>query len=246
MLYAAGCGRVDFDPVGDGPIADAGAYHAAVIASAPVGYWRLDDAVGSLVARDVIGGHDGTYMGGFEHVGGVLADDAAAAFDGASGAVQAPDVFAFTGSQPFSLEAWVNDTDPTQYAHFVTKEPRDTDNTPLDGYAMLTTGGGAFLERVVGAGTTMTSANAPMTAGAWMHLVGVYDGSLLSIYADGALVPGGMTDGRTMPTYATPLYFGRQSMGAFLGGGLDEIAIYDHALSPSEIANHHALGVAGQ
>ena len=44
--------------------ADAGAYDALVMAEPSlVGYWRLDDATGT-VAVDARGGHDGSYHGG--------------------------------------------------------------------------------------------------------------------------------------------------------------------------------------
>src|ERR1044071_4115224 len=60
-----GCGRIGFDEQTPAPVLLT--CRDAVLADAPVGYWRLGDPGGVGVARDETGRADGSYLGACEH-----------------------------------------------------------------------------------------------------------------------------------------------------------------------------------
>jgi hypothetical protein len=78
----------------------------------------------------------------------------------------------------------------------------------------------------------------------WQHLVAVKDGAAMKLYINGELVGEGR-DTNELPT-GLRLLIGRlypdssRSVRPFIGQ-LDELAIYDRALSPEEIAKHFQL-----
>jgi len=66
---------------------------AAVAADSPSAWWRLGEPVGSVVAQDQVGGHDGVFQAGVTlGVAGLIGGDpdTAASFDGSSGRVAGP------------------------------------------------------------------------------------------------------------------------------------------------------------
>ncbi len=89
-----------------------GSYAAALLADRPLGYWPLNETNGSI-ALDVVGGHNGTYVGGVSlgqpgvSLPGFGSPSYAARFDGTSGYVDIP-------GSPFNLTnavtalIWVN------------------------------------------------------------------------------------------------------------------------------------------
>jgi hypothetical protein len=46
-----------------------------------------------------------------------------------------------------------------------------------------------------------------------------------------------------MATYSANALIGADSAGDFFAGQLDEVAVYDHALSAERVAVHHNLGI---
>jgi hypothetical protein len=75
------------------------------------------------------------------------------------------------------------------------------------------------------------------TVGQWMHAVCTYDGTNIKIYVDGALIGSGTNT--LWNTTGTEFYFGaRPSQGnSFFPGQLDDIGIWNRALTPQEITD---------
>lgn len=75
--------------------------------------------------------------------------------------------------------------------------------------------------------------------GRWYHLVGTYDGTAIKLYVDGTLIGSRAASG-AVADYGSPLLIGgfanRNSPSIdFTPGMIDEVAIFDRALSASEI-----------
>ena len=69
----------------------------------------------------------------------------------------------------------------------------------------------------------------------WHQIVGVYDGSNLKSYLNGALKStSGDITGSTQ-SINKPLHIGKQYNGSYFAGKIDEVAIWDDALSAAEI-----------
>jgi len=233
-------------PVVDGPpAADAHAepgYSAAVLADAPSGYWPLDETSGNI-ARDASGhGVDGKLLGNVRF-GTPGAVGTGATFDDAD-AVEIGDHFDFASGAAFSIEMWMRPTKlDTIYRRVVSKET----NTPRNGWFLWvrqSTKGPAFGFEIFVDDTNkgFVGAERPLATASYAHVVVTYDGKDLAGYFNGELLGKG-PPGAAIPDTNAPLRWAALSYaGAGLIGDLDELAIYDHALSAERIGEHHRLG----
>jgi hypothetical protein len=90
-----------------------------------------------------------------------------------------------------------------------------------------------------------TTANGPVLAvGTWSHVVGTYDGSLLRLYVNGALVAS--VGAPTLASGSGPAFIGRlgaegANPGLFPFAGLiDEVAVYPSALPAARVLAHYS------
>ncbi|PYI87477.1 MAG: hypothetical protein DME26_06045 [Verrucomicrobia bacterium] len=138
-----------------------------------------------------------------------------------------------------TVQAWVKSVAPASYRYLVCKA-RGAGGVS---YALYTGGGSGlifFVNRAGGAGLVLSPAAAPdeIWDGAWHLATGAYDGNTSRLYIDGTEVGSG-TDGAGEIDYSSPkeLVFGdyQKPGGLPFIGEIDDIKIYDHALSSSEI-----------
>ncbi|UCD15472.1 MAG: DUF2341 domain-containing protein [Candidatus Omnitrophota bacterium] len=73
--------------------------------------------------------------------------------------------------------------------------------------------------------------------GNWHHVAGTYDGSNLKVYIDGKLLKTGAYS-QIPHTSSHPLTIGYATFHTYLNGLLDEVAVYNRALSASEILQY--------
>jgi hypothetical protein len=91
------------------PLTESYGYAGAVLAAAPVGYWRMDDAGGTVVSDWAASPHSGTTTGGISRTqAGALADGSVAMrFDGQIGTrVDIADASALELTTAVTVEAW--------------------------------------------------------------------------------------------------------------------------------------------
>ncbi|WP_053203293.1 LamG-like jellyroll fold domain-containing protein [Jiangella muralis] len=229
-------------PAGPAAQAAPGEYAAQVMADQPVGYWRLGESSGT-VAQDASGtSNNGTYTGAVMpgHPGGLAGDpDTAAQFMG--GYVSVPDSESLSPTGQFTLEAWVNLDDVCGQYGLVEKY----DAPAFNGYLLRVTPGGRLSAFTLGGDGQLASVTGQSVVmpDEWHHVVAVYDGTSLSVYLDGEL------DGSVATTFdpvdgMTDLKLGARGddAGARLRGVLDEVAVYDHALTAERVQQHYTLG----
>lgn len=223
-------------------------YSSVVAADRPVSYWRFGDSPGDRAndaasdasARDELGRANGTRAGGVTTgAPGAVAGDpnGAFAFDGKTGVVVAPDVYAFEGTRPFSVEVWI--------------APARTGGSPLQRIVNHRvgpphTGWRLVLDetkRVVfdrwNEEVSVAAIAGPLPLDAYTHVVGVYDGAELALYLDGKLAAK-VPDTHAIGPFAAKLTWGAASTSTldFFAGRLDEAAIYDFALGADRVAAH--------
>jgi hypothetical protein len=88
------------------------------------------------------------------------------------------------------------------------------------------------------------SGNAQLPLNTWTHLASTYDGAMLRLYANGSQVGSRSLTG-SINTSSYPLRIGGNSVwGEFFAGRIDEVRIYNRALSVAEIQGdmNKALG----
>ena len=221
-------------------------YGTLVNADAPAGLWALDDS--GAVAHDARGTADGQYArAGHE----LTADgplhgevDVSSRFNGTSDAVAipgAPDTF--SGTHPYTVELWVRpQAIDTRYRFIFSRES----TTPLgrQGTGVWIHARGIGFERYrdgVGAGITVSSGLSPAV---WSHVVATYDGATMRLFVNGIQVGSKPTAVPLAATGTLELGAGAGGMSGFLSGDLDEVALYDRAVTRSHIAAHVAASAS--
>jgi hypothetical protein len=149
-----------------------------------------------------------------------------------TGYVVTPDASPLDPTDAITVSAFVNaDTWANGNHRIVQKSTDDSDNQ----YRLLVEGGMLKFD-IAGLGTAQTS-TLPST-GAWHNITGTYDGQTIKLYVDGNLVASQATGG-PIPVTNGPLFVGTKNGGAPMGdhfiGTIDEVRVYNRALSQSEI-----------
>jgi hypothetical protein len=223
------------DTVGPG---GASGYPAVVLADHPLVYLRLGEASGVRAADSSGNGNDGAYLGGIVlGVPGAIAGDpdTAARFHSTadSSGVRLGTGFNFPGASPFSVEAWVR--------------PEDQVNGADDSIVEVTSfgpGWSLFMQSEI-LKFQRSDASVWFTAGlphnVYSHVVATFDGAELHLYIGGV----GVGDQASTTSLPDPpdqhLVVGS---GYGFPGSLDEVAVYDHALTLDRIRAHYQAGTS--
>ncbi len=219
--------------------ADAGAYANAVLADGPIAYWRLGDST-KPTAKDATGRHDSVYeRAAMLGVPGALAGDpdTAISTDGTTPVLTLlSSDFAFSGNAPFSLELWLSPATIDNGFRFVFMRE---ELSPRNGYGVYVhSDEGIAFERVRDGLFNVT--NGPIPANVWSHVAFAYDGAMGFTYIDGAEIQRAKFPvALSASSVALTVGFGG---GVGFIGALDEIAIYDKALSAERVLAHVRAG----
>jgi len=219
-----------------------GSYSASIAASGPSNYWQLDETSG-LVAKDLIGGANGTISGGVTlNQPGAIVGNTAMIFDGVTGKiVTAANVV--LPAAPWTVEGWLRFTASGYHTLM------NTVGAPTLGannyVAVFIVPNGTLTFRSYDGAAVATNLTMPegdaLSSGVWHYLVVTVNGTTVTPYIDGA--PRAFSAALPSPLIGTtlPLEMGAIAwQSLFLNGGLDDIAIYPRALSPTEISTHYA------
>ncbi len=226
-------------------------YEAVILGDAPFVYWRMGIKSGLSVPDETGGGNDLVLQGTGHTLGapGALAhgDDGAMGFDGTSSFAMASDPRAldFTGGAAFSLECWVRraSSGGDYFQHILGN---------LQGSVPQRNGYILYMVPNPGTGEIATTAfeyDQPgddkgifgplIAASTWTHLAATFDGKTTALYVDGTLA--GTKDITGSISDRTSLFAVARASGEtqrFFAGEVDEIAIYERALTITEILRH--------
>jgi hypothetical protein len=227
-------------------------YMPAVLADKPVAYYRLADT--GLTAVDSSGNAlDGSYgSSSITHGPGLVGDGNGAAifpggvFTNKSIVLVQPNP-RLEPSVGVSVEVWLRPSASNQRAVLVEYGDGPVSLSPSWGVMM---GGGvlgAFLNTANGqtGSAGFLGATAPVV-GQTYHCVTTYDGATLKVYVNGAIdASRTYTGGLRYTVGQSGLGIGGSADGdpsngdVIFAGTLDEVAVYDHALSADAIAAHY-------
>jgi hypothetical protein len=137
-------------------------------------------------------------------------------------------------SSAFTVSAWVNLTSTSGWRTVVMRE------AGVSSYAYglyARNGAGGYPSLWVNlSGDQDLYGDAPMPTGVWVYLAASFDGSVLRFYRDGVLEDSRLVGG-VLPVSSQPLRIGgNQVWGEWLAGVIDEVRVYNRALSQPEIA----------
>jgi sugar lactone lactonase YvrE len=229
-----------------------GAYAQAVEGTSGVAhFWPMEESSGSAFA-DLVGGADASIAGGVTlgNAGGLAEESKAAAFNGSTGTAQAE--LDLSSTHKLTVEFWMK---WNAYA--------DDDSLAMEFTPNFNTIPGGFLidpdastgNFGVGVGEGSTRNNVYFTrpsAGAWHHYAFVIDTEAageheITPYVDGHAVSFSKTESNTGGAFAksTLYWMSRDAASLFGGGAMQDLAIYTHALSTTEVLEHYATGAGG-
>ena len=251
-------------------LAYCGQYSSAVLSNSPYAYYRLDESPGNNIAADQgSGANSGTYTNSpTRGASGALQNDptdTAAAFNRTGSQYLQLTTMGNLGvslNSGFTLEYWLKTSDGTDYQSIMGSVNAATST---DFIVDLNYSGNSDMLRLYFRGDdgnrletqllTTTPGNINIFNNAWHYIAQVYDPTTANLsdrikfYVDGALqttTPFG-TGNPVAGNFSGPLTLAatndRGSVGNYLSGGLDEVAIYKTALAPGTISNHFAASV---
>lgn len=214
-------------------------YGAAVSASHPSSYWRLDEPSGTVAADATGSGETGTYVGS-------LARSQSGAIDTGTGV--APN-----GSNSFVTSAYSSEG-PAAYSAEVWFKTTTTRGGKLIGFGDKATANSTVIDRnlaMLNSGALRFSTNnnsavldSPATYrdGQWHHAVIAQDAGGMTLYVDGEKLAAN-TSSATAPFVGYWRFGGdltwRGSTSKYLSGTLDEAAVYPAALKIVDVRAHY-------
>ncbi len=202
-------------------------------ASQPVGLvaaYAFDEGTGNIVSDASGNGHTGSITGATWVVSGRFGQ--ALSFNGTSDWITIADANDLDPTTGMTVSAWVNPNVLSSWRTVIIKERPNGlsyalyghDNAPRPA-AYVNTGG---------ADTSAPGASG-LSADTWTHLAATYDGAGLQLYVNGNQVSSQAVAGIPVAS-ASPLRIGGNSVwGEYFAGLIDEVRVYNRALSAAEI-----------
>jgi hypothetical protein len=203
-----------------------------------VGWWR-----GNGDATDAAGNANATPVGGVTYAAGRVGQ--AFSFNGSS-YVEMPDVAALELSTQVTVEAWVRPSSLSDYGLIVSKFGGGGNFA----YDLMVEPGGALRADISNDGTAydeLHSTPGVVTVGTWAHVATTFSAGTWRLYVNGALAASrNSTMTSLYASGAAQVNLGRDTRGIhYFDGLIDEPALYNRALSASEIRAIYNAGASG-
>lgn len=241
-------------------------YVQAVLESGPMGFWRLGETSGpALDSASAAGAQHGAYFGfattnlaqagprpsdfvnalplaGFEPNN--LAARFAGNNDGGNDAVRLPygTIFKFSSARVFSLEAWVNGSGPQEDGAGIIAKGIGGGG---EEFAIDLAGGNYRFFNWDNSGNAVVAQSGIPPNGTWQHVAAVYEQSAgrMQLYVNGLLAASAAPRPTLVSSYDEVTIGARKNSGSSytdlnFNGRIDEVAIYNRALSSNEIRAH--------
>ncbi|HVY07504.1 MAG TPA: LamG-like jellyroll fold domain-containing protein [Burkholderiales bacterium] len=194
-----------------------------------VAAYTFNEGSGSTVA-DVSGnGNNGTIGGATWTTSGKFGN--ALVFNGSGAQVTVPNSTSLQLTSAMTLEAWVYPTTaPTGWRAVIDKN--------VDGYYLMASTNVGNQPGVGGTwvgGKQATIAPSVLAVNAWTHLATTFDGSMVRFFVNGVQVASQAQATQLAPTTGTLQIGGDSYASEFFAGRIDEVRIYNRALSAAEI-----------
>src|SRR5437762_6304513 len=194
-----------------------------------VAAYAFDEGTGTTVADASGNNRTGTISGATWTTAGRYGS--ALTFDGTTAKVTAPNAASLGLTTGMTLEAWVYPTvAPTGWRAVIDKN--------VDGYYLMASSGPNNRPAVGGtwtAGNQNLAAPSALAVNTWTHLAATFDGAMVRLYVNGVQVAS-QAQATPLRTTTGTLQIGADSYaGENFAGRIDEVRIYNRALTAAEI-----------
>ena len=194
-----------------------------------VGHWKFDEGAGTTVSDSSGNGNTGNLSNGPLWTLGKLGK--ALYFDGIDDNVIVSDSLSLDLTASFTLSAWVNPASAsTSFTPVIIKDYKYWLFASAGGYCGDGSPIAGFTEQIHYA----VCQPLPLPTNTWTHLAATYNGSTLTLYRNGIAV-----DTRAVSTTFFPstgnLQIGSSQDPSYFNGLIDEVRVYNRALSDIEI-----------
>jgi hypothetical protein len=205
---------------------------APPLAGGLIAAFGFEEGSGETAGDSSGAGNSGTISGATWTTSGRFGG--ALSFDGTSSVITVNDSALLDLTNGMTLEAWVKPSSFTGWRTILYKENPGA-GMAWSLYASDSNAPPAIYSATSGNPWRHVTGVAMLTLNAWAHVAGTYNGSMLKIYVNGVMVRSVAAVG-DMITTEGPLRIGGHSISSqFFKGLIDEIRIYNRALSQSEI-----------
>jgi fibronectin type 3 domain-containing protein len=218
------------------------ALSAAGGVAAPAGLvaaYAFDEGTGTTVADASGTGNTGTVANTTWTNSGKYGK--ALVFNGTGSRVNVPNDASLQLSTEMTLEGWVNPTT-------VSNAWRDVIYKGDDNYYLEATSTGGSRPvggGIIGGATAEARGGTALATATWTHLALTYDGSNVRLYLNGVQAASIARTG-TIRTSTNPLQIGGDNIyGQFFRGAIDEVRVYNRALTAAEIQTDMSAPIGG-
>ncbi|HVY39135.1 MAG TPA: LamG domain-containing protein [Polyangia bacterium] len=142
--------------------------------------------------------------------------------------IQVPDEPQFTVTDRIAVAAWVHPNTVSGNQPIVIKRLNNQTSFSLGIH-----NGNIEMSVVMSTGKTFIS-RAPISAGVWTHVAGMYDGTFVFLFINGQQF-GQVFAGGTLRNVFAPLRFGATTQAQFLDGTLDEVFVSTQPISKDDL-----------
>jgi RHS repeat-associated protein len=215
------------------------------VPSGLVAAYGFEEGAGPSVADSSGNANTGTISGATWTSSGKYGN--ALSFDGTNDNIGIADSNSLDLTSAMTLSAWVKlDTIPGRWQDVIFKERGGDGSYGLD--ADGPSSGKPSISRYKSSGWEFANGTSALTANQWVHLAGTWDGSTAKLYIGGTLVKSQAMTGAIVTSTGMLRIGGTAVFGGnqFLDGLIDEVRIYNRALSQTEVQTDRDTSIAAQ
>ena len=219
----------------------AATYSQTVLSDAPAAYYQFQETSGTTFADSTGNGRTGTLIGSYRlaQPGPLPAsgDQSVQMSYSSAGYGTVADATVFNSTTSWSLEAWINTSNPGAQQGIVEKY------SGTNGFALRLLGGTVNFY-VQGSGVYQAVGGTAIVGNTWYHVVATFDSASTTalLYINGALDAGtrSLSVTETAPSGISLKVGARGDDGSFpFQGNLAEVAFYSTALSAARVGAHY-------
>jgi hypothetical protein len=226
-----------------------GQYPSAVLADSPQAYYRMDETSGTVLHDSSGNSNNGTLNGTFtlNQTGTLTNDtDTAILFNGSSGYAAMP--AGVTQGANVTLVCWfkLSNTTFSTFPRIIANDNAGTSHKGIE-FCIESHGGGFFANLgFTGSSTTIAYTGTSFAAGVYHQIAITYDGTTAILYLDGNPVASS-TISSVLATGGFVYNIARNpgDSSDFFPGTVDEVSIYNTALSGARISALYQSGTTG-